>query len=471
MRKRESLAERHPVFENVEIIDAGSEGMAVGKVDGKVVFVPFAMPGDIVDLQIVKKKKAYLEGRVVRFVSRPDTVIAPRCKHFGRCGGCKWQHMPYDLQLHYKQKQVTDNLSRIGKVSPAEVLPIISAPDPYYYRNKLEFTFSSRKWLIDPPVPGERLENTNGLGFHLPGMFDRIIDLEECFLQPDPSNELRLAIRDHCQAMGLTFWDARVQKGFVRNLILRNNRKGEWMAILVFQEDKTKDIESLMRFIMKRFPWLRSLMYVINPKLNDDISDLPVRLFHGEDHLTEEFDGIRFRIGPKSFFQTNTSQAETLYRIVKDYAALSGKEIVYDLYSGTGTIALYLARHAKRVLGVEFIAEAVADARLNAELNGIDNTDFIQGDMAKIFNEDLMQTHGAPDLVILDPPRAGLAPKVLERLLDIRVPRIIYVSCNPATQARDLSFLGDIYALKSIQPLDMFPQTHHVENVALLELE
>lgn len=471
MEKKLSHLERHPVYKGVHIIDAGSEGKAVGKVDGQVVFIPYAMPGDVVDIQIIKKKKNYLEGKIIDFQSRPDNVQKPFCKHFGFCGGCKWQHMPYDLQLHYKHKQVLDNLSRIGKVNPDVIRPIIGSADVMYYRNKLEFTFSSRKWLMDPPVQGVRLENTDGLGFHLPGMFDRIIDLDECFLQADPSNEMRLAIRDHCMQRKLPFWDARGKKGFMRNLILRNNSKGEWMAILVFSENKQDDIKNVLDFIIQRFPHIHSLMYVINNKVNDDISDLTAHHYHGEDHLTEHLDGLTFRIGPKSFFQTNTQQAGTLYQVVKEFADLKGQETVYDLYSGTGTIALYLARFAKMVLGVESVEEAVKDAQINAQINNISNAHFLKGDMAKVFSQDLMDQYGVPDLVVLDPPRAGLAPQVLERLLDLRVPRIVYVSCNPATQARDLSFLCDIYALKCIQPVDMFPQTHHVENVALLVQE
>ncbi|HOH99140.1 MAG TPA: 23S rRNA (uracil(1939)-C(5))-methyltransferase RlmD [Bacteroidales bacterium] len=470
MRRKETYEERHPIYENVQILDAGSEGKAVGKIEGKVVFVPYAMPGDIADIQIIKKNKGYLEGKVIRFRSRPKEVRTPFCGHFGMCGGCKWQHMPYELQLQYKQKQVMDNLTRIGKVEAEEARPILGSIRETHYRNKLEFTFSSRKWLMEKPEQGVRLPNTNGLGFHMPGMFDRIIDLEKCYLQPEPSDEIRMGIRAFALRNDWSFRDARAQEGFLRNLILRNNRQGHWMVILVFSKNDKAKIQAMMEYIEGNFPMVKSLMYVVNPKKNDDISDLEVVLHAGQDYLEETLGGLKFRIGPKSFFQTNTNQAETLYGVVKEFAALTGNEVVYDLYSGTGTIGLTLAGEAKKVIGIEYVAGAVEDAQLNAAANGITNATFIQGDMARAFSEELLSEHGRPDVVVLDPPRAGLAPRVLESLLDTRPPRIVYVSCNPATQARDLSFLCDLYHLRCVQPVDMFPQTHHVENVALLEL-
>ncbi|HRZ76527.1 MAG TPA: 23S rRNA (uracil(1939)-C(5))-methyltransferase RlmD [Bacteroidales bacterium] len=459
--------QEYPLLEQVLILDAGAEGKAVGKVDGKVVFVPYAMPGDVVDVQVTNKRKGFMEGRVVKYHKRSDDFREPFCEHFGLCGGCKWQHMPYALQLWYKEKQVVDNLQRLGGLTAGTVRPILGAPDERFYRNKLEYTFSSRRWLTDPR-PKNDLPHTKGLGFHLPGMFDRILDIEHCYLQADPSNEIRLAVRDFAIENGFTFYDPREQHGLLRNLIIRNTTSGQWMVIVVFHQKDQDAIDTLLGFIRERFPFLHSIIYVINNKVNDAIGDQKLRLFAGSDHLIEEMGGLKFRIGPKSFFQTNSVQALHLYETVRDYCGLSGEEVVYDLYTGTGTIALFLASGAKKVVGVEYVEEAVADAKVNAELNGVGNADFVAGDLGKMFDQRFVEAHGHPDVIVTDPPRAGMHPRVVERILALRPTRIVYVSCNPATQARDLALLTGDYELREIQPVDMFPQTHHVENVALL---
>lgn len=461
---------RHPLLENVHFFDAGSEGKAVGKSDGKVVFVPFAMPGDIADVQVTKKRKGFMEGRVVRYHEKSGERREPFCEHFGTCGGCKWQHMPYSLQLKYKHKQVVDNMERIGHLKAEEVRPILGSEHEKYYRNKLEFSFSSRRWLTGPKPAGE-LPHTKGLGFHMPGMFDRILDIEHCYLQQDPSNAIRLSVRDYAIEQGFTFYDAREQHGLLRNMIIRNTGTGQWMVIVVFHQDDRDAIEMLLGHIRDSFPELDSIMYVINSKGNDSIGDLKVRKFHGKDFLIEEMEGLRFRIGPKSFFQTNTRQALTLYETARKFAALDGTQNVYDLYTGTGTIALFLAKHAKQITGVEYIEEAVEDARLNAEENAIINVNFLAGDLARVFDDEFVQTYGRPDVIITDPPRAGMHPRVIRQILKLLPQRIVYVSCNPATQARDMEMLSEAYDLKIIQPVDMFPQTHHVENVALMELK
>lgn len=457
----------YPLLTEVSFFDAGAEGKAVGKSEGKIVFAAFAMPGDIADVQVTKKRKGFMEGRIVKYHKKSEDRREAFCSHFGLCGGCKWQHMPYELQLKYKQKQVEDNLARLGGLTAGEIRPIIGNPQEKYYRNKLEFTFSNRRWLVDPR-PAEELPHTNGLGFHLPGMYDRILDIDHCYLQEDPSNSIRKEVLDFALKNGYTFYDARGQFGLLRNLIIRNTTTGQWMVILVFHKDDRDAIEFLLGNLRDRFPELHSIMYVVNGKPNDSIGDLKVRLFHGEDHMIEHMEDLKFRIGPKSFFQTNTAQALALYRVAREFAGLTGTENVYDLYTGTGTIALFVAAKAKSVVGVEYIGEAVKDAMLNAAENKIDNAQFLTGDLAKVFDDKFVETYGKPDVIITDPPRAGMHPKVIQQILKLSPQRVVYVSCNPATQARDMEIMSMSYELKIIQPVDMFPQTHHVENVALL---
>lgn len=467
------------LIENVEIVGAGSEGMAVAKPDQKVVFVPFAAPGDVVDLQVIKKKKNYFEGKILQFHKLSDQRTTPECSHFGLCGGCKWQHLEYKFQLQYKQQQVKDNFDRIGKFDYPSILPILQSELKYFYRNKLEFTFSGRKWLTDGALSGtHQPEDLKGLGFHLPGMFDRILDIEKCFLQTDLSNRIRLAIKEFTIAKGYSYYDARNQDGLLRNLLVRNTSDGQTMVIIVALNNDERLQNDLLPFIAATFPEITSLMYVINGKRNDQISDLPIQLFAGNPYLTETMASpiannplLQFRIGPVSFYQTNAIQAEILYKTAFNFANFKGNEFVYDLYTGTGTIANYIARSVKKVLGIEYIEEAIADAVTNSKLNGIQNTEFLAGDMAVVLNDELIRQFGEPDVIITDPPRAGMHPKVIENLIRIRAPKIIYISCNPATQARDIALLAPIYDVKAVQPVDMFPQTHHVENVALLELK
>lgn len=458
-----------PLIEKVEILDAGSEGKAVARVDGRVVFVPFVVPGDVADIQVTKKKKNYYEGRAVRFHSHSGRRVEPACSHFGLCGGCRWQNMSYSDQLFYKQKQVVDNLQRIGKLELPEILPIIPSANTYYYRNKLEYTFSNRRWFTEKPGPGETGgKDPNGLGFHLPGMFDRILDIDRCYLQQDPSNAIRLATRDFALEHGYEFYDVKKWDGYLRNLIIRTSSSGEVMVIIVFRYVDHIKGPALMDHLVEKFPEITSLMYVINDKRNDDISDLEVKQHRGNPWIMERMEDLSFRIGPKSFFQTNTAQALVLYRTARDFAALTGIETVYDLYTGTGTIAAFIARQAARVIGIEYIEAATRDAAENAALNGIRNAEFHAGDILKVMDDQFMAIHGKPDVIIADPPRAGIHEKVLHRMINAGPGRIVYVSCNPATQARDLAILCEAYSIEKVQPVDMFPQTHHVENVVLL---
>ncbi len=471
-RRRKSL----PQYQNVEIIDAGSEGKAVAKVDEKVIFVPFVVPGDVCDIKVVKKKKSYLEGRALKIHSYSDKRTEPLCEHYGYCGGCKWQNMDYRHQLYYKQKQVEDNLQRIGKITLPEITPIIPSEDIFYYRNKLEYTFSNRRWFIDPGQIPEDEKQLNGLGFHLPGMFDKILDINKCHLQADPSNDIRLKVKKYAVENGLSFYDVRSWTGLLRNLVIRNTSTGELMVIVVFSKDDKKAIEGLMDYIHKEFPRINALMYVINEKRNDDISDLEIRLFEGRPYIIEEIpvhkkEGsvLKFKIGPVSFFQTNSRQANTLYTTAIDFADLTRDEVVYDLYTGTGTIANYVAGLVSRVIGIEYVPSAIEDAKENSEMNNIRNTDFYAGDIIDVLNDELVERHGRPDLIITDPPRAGMHAKVVNKILDIAPLRIVYISCNPATQARDMSLLNEKYSVEKIQPVDMFPHTSHVENVVLLK--
>jgi len=461
---------KKPVFEQVEIIDIAAEGNAIAKVDDMVVFTPMAIPGDIVDIRVHRKRKRYMEGQIIKFHKYSDLREEAKCKYFGVCGGCKWQQLPYDLQLKYKQKQVTDNLERIGKVELPEIKPILGSEEKYMYRNKLEFTFSNKRWLTSEEVKSEEEFERNALGFHIPKMFDKILDIDECHLQNDPSNEIRNFIRDFSLENNIPFFDIREHEGLLRTLIIRNSSIGEIMVIVTFFSEDTEKRELLMNAIAEKFPQITALMYVINPNPHDAISNCDVDLFKGKDHIVEEMEGLKFKVGPKSFYQTNSTQAYELYKITRDFAQLTGEEVVYDLYTGTGTIANFVARSAKTVVGVEYVPEAIEDAKINSEYNKIDNTLFFAGDMKDVLNADFIGTHGKPDVIITDPPRAGMHKDVVETILFAEPKKIVYVSCNPATQARDLELLSDKYKVEKVQPVDMFPHTHHVENVVLLSL-
>ena len=461
-----------PLLEQVTIADAGAEGMAVARVDGLVVFVPFVVPGDVVDTQLYKKKKNYAEGRAVRFHTLSPLRVDAVCPHFGTCGGCKWQTMSYQAQLEAKQRQVRDNLERLGNVDCSLMRPICGSENIYYYRNKLEFTFSNRAWRTDLTAD----PNPHGaLGFHIPQLFDKVLPIEHCALQSDPSNAIRLAIRDYAFEHDLPFYDIRNHTGLLRNVIIRNTSLGHWMVILVIAQDDTATLFPLLDELHARFPQITSLQYIINTKFNDSYGDLDVHTYLGDDHIEEQMstpDGrtLRFIINPKSFYQTNSQQAQRLYSFVSELAELQPTDILYDLYTGTGTIALFLASQVRHVVGIEYVEEAIADARLNAERNGFDNTRFYAGDMAKVLTDDFIAANGRPDVVVTDPPRAGMHERVVAQLLAAAPRKIVYVSCNPATQARDLKLLAERYDVHRIQPVDMFPHTQHVENIAELVL-
>jgi 23S rRNA (uracil1939-C5)-methyltransferase len=459
-----------PLLEKVLITDIGSEGNALARVDNQVVFVPMLIPGDVVDIKIRKKRKKFLEGTVIRFHEYSADRIAPVCRHFGVCGGCKWQHLPYPLQLKYKQKQVTDNLTRIGKVELPTISPIIGSTNIYNYRNKLEYTFSDKRWLTREEVTSDNdFEKEDALGFHIPGLFDKVLDIRECHLQPAPSNAIREAVRRYAHRNALPFFNLRQQSGFLRNLIIRNSSDGKIMVIVIFFLDEKERREGLLDYISSEFPMITSLFYIINNKKNDSLADqLPV-LYKGDDHLVEEMEGLRFRIGPKSFYQTNTLQALELYRIARDFAGLTGKEIVYDLYTGTGTIANFVASSSLKVIGIEYIEDAVRDATINSQMNSIKNCVFFGGDIKDVLTEQFMEINGHPDVVITDPPRAGMHEDVVKAIMSAAPSKIVYVSCNPSTQARDILYLSDKYEVVRVQPVDMFPHTHHVENAVLLK--
>ncbi|MEE4257372.1 MAG: 23S rRNA (uracil(1939)-C(5))-methyltransferase RlmD [Bacteroidales bacterium] len=457
-----------PRYEAVEILDAGSEGKSVARVDNRVIFVPFVVPGDVVDIQVVKKKKNYFEGRAEKFHKYSEKRIDPQCRHFGICGGCKWQNMDYADQLHYKQKQVVDNLERIGRLKFPEVMPILGSEKIYHYRNKLEYTFSNRRWFVEKPDP-ERPQNRNGLGFHLPGLFDRILDIETCYLQRDPSDAIRLAARDFALENEYEFYDVKTWDGYLRNLIIRTSSTGDLMVVVVFRYVDHIKMPALLDHLSETFPEISSMMYVINDKRNDDISDLEVQLYKGDPFMMEEMDGLKFKIGPKSFFQTNRDQALKLYSTALEFAGLSGEETVYDLYTGTGTIAAFLARYAKKVIGIEYIESAIKDANENSALNGISNTRFFAGDMHKVLTDAFIEENGRPDVIVTDPPRAGMHERVVRQIMKVAPEKVVYVSCNPATQARDLAIMASDYRIEKVQPVDMFPQTHHVENIVQLK--
>ncbi len=466
-----SRKNNHLVIENLDITDIAAEGKSIGKYGGQVVFVSQAIPGDTVDVNVYRKRKNYLEGFVIKYHKYSEKRIDPFCRHFGVCGGCKWQHLPYTEQLSYKQKQVADSLERIGKVRYPALNPILASENQQYYRNKLEYTFSENRWLTDEEVTGnQEILQRKALGFHIPGRFDRVLDIRECHLQADPSNEIREKIRTYALTNNLPFFDQVKLTGFLRNLIIRNTLEGELMIILTFFEEVQDDIQKLLAYIWQEIPGITSLMYAINPKANDTIIDLSIYLYKGRDYITEKFEDLTFRLGPKSFFQTNSLQALNLYRVVREFASLTGNENVYDLYTGTGTIALFLARFCKKVTGIEHIPEAIEDAKKNAGLNAINNVDFVAGDIRDVLTEDFVRQYEKPDVMIIDPPRAGMHAGVVKRINEILPRRIVYVSCNPATQARDIQLLSEHYAVIQVQPVDMFPHTHHVENVVLLEL-
>ncbi|MBP5171195.1 MAG: 23S rRNA (uracil(1939)-C(5))-methyltransferase RlmD [Bacteroidales bacterium] len=461
------------MIENVTVTDVAAEGNALARVDNMVIFMPFGAPGDVVDVQIVKKRKQHALGRIVRYVSRSAERVEPFCSHFGVCGGCQWQHLPYPAQLRFKQQQVMDNLSRIGKVELPEPRPILGSEKTVGYRNKLEFTFSDKRWrTYEEVASGQEFspEDNLALGFHIPGMFDKVLDIDTCHLQEDFSNLLRRDIKAWCREQGYSFFNLRSQTGLMRNLIVRTASTGEKMVIVVFHDPEKDRIQALMQHIAATFPEITSLLYIVNDKCNDTIFDREVFVFGGRDYILEQMEDLRFKIGPKSFYQTNSAQAYRLYSVVREFAALTGTELVYDLYTGTGTIANFLARQARQVIGVEYVPEAIEDARVNASLNGLDNTLFFAGDVKDIVNEDFLARHGAPDVLITDPPRAGMHEDVVHTILSARPRRVVYVSCNPATQARDLSLLDVAYRVTAIQPVDMFPHTQHVENVVCLDL-
>lgn len=459
-----------PLFERVTIADVGAEGKAIAKVNDVVVFTTHVVPGDVVDLQVFRKKSRFMEARVVNIHEYSDERTEAFCQHFGTCGGCKWQYLPYERQLFYKEKQVTDQLRRIGHVELPEITPIKGSDRTTFYRNKLEFTFSDKRWLTQDEIGTEKtFENMNALGFHIPGMFDKVLDIEKCWLQPEPSNDIRNEIRSYALQHNLTFFDIRNQEGFLRNLIIRTASTGELMVIIAFFYESEKERIALLEHVKTKFPEITSLMYVINEKANDTITDQEIICYSGRDHIFEEMEGLRFKIGPKSFYQTNSEQAYELYKIARDYADLEGNEVVYDLYTGTGTIANFVAGKAKKVVGIEYVPEAIEDAKINSELNDIQNTSFFAGDMKAILTPEFIKQHGQPDVIITDPPRAGMHDDVVKVILQAAPKKIVYVSCNPATQARDLNLLDEGYRVVKVQPVDMFPHTHHVENVVLLE--
>ncbi|MDX9930919.1 MAG: 23S rRNA (uracil(1939)-C(5))-methyltransferase RlmD [Bacteroidales bacterium] len=461
-----------PILEKVRITAIGAEGNALARIDNQVVFVPMLVPGDVVDIRVRKKKRKYLEGTVVRFHEYSPDRIEPVCRHFGVCGGCKWQHLPYELQLRFKEQQVVDNLSRIGKVSLPAVAPIKGSPEPFRYRNKLEYTFSDRRWLTREEINSDTdFEKEDALGFHIPGLFDKVLDIRECHLQPEPSNAIREAVRRYAHKKCLPFFNLRQQSGFLRNLIIRTNAKGEVMVIVVFFLDEKERREGLLNYLAEEFPRISSLFYIINTKKNDSLTDQEPVFYKGSDHLVEELDGLKFRIGPKSFFQTNTLQALNLYRYARDFAGLTGTETVYDLYTGTGTIANYISAYCSLVVGIEYVEEAVRDARLNSQINNIANTRFFSGDIKEILTTQFMNENGPPDVIITDPPRAGMHAGVIAAILSASPDRIVYISCNPSTQARDIRLLSEKYDVARVQPVDMFPHTHHVENIALLTIK
>ena len=470
-RKKKPL----PILENIQITDCAAEGKSLARVNDMVVFVPFCVPGDIVDLQVRKKRHSYMEAEVIRFVEKSAVREEPFCEHFGVCGGCKWQNLPYDKQLEMKQRQVYEQLTRIGKVELPEFMPILGSRKIREYRNKLEFGCSNKRWMTREEIAsGEPAGEMRAIGFHITGAFDKILPIHNCHLMDGLQNEIRNFIYQYAIDNDLTFFDLRQQTGLLRDVMVRNSNTGEWMVLVQFHYDEEGDRErslQLMEALADRFPQITSLLYVDNQKCNDTFGDLELTLYKGNDHIFEIMGGLRFRVGPKSFYQTNTDQAYHLYSVARQFAGLTGEEVVYDLYTGTGTIANFVARSAKKVVGIEYVPEAIEDAKVNSDINGIGNTLFFAGDMKDILTDEFIAGHGRPDVIITDPPRAGMHPDVVETILRAKPRRIVYVSCNPATQARDLQLLDRLYKVVAVQPVDMFPHTPHVENVVALELK
>lgn len=461
-RKRKEL----PVVENVEITGVAAEGKSIARVDDMVVFIPYGAPGDVVNIKLDKKKRSYAEAHIVDMVKPSPDRVTPACEHFGVCGGCKWQHIPYESQLRYKRDQVVDALTRIAKVEIPEVNPTLGSKETFCYRNKLEYTFSCKCWITFEDLrSGREIADRNALGFHIPGAFDKVLDIKKCWLQDDLSNRIRLFVRQYALAKGYEFYDIKAQQGLMRTLMVRIASTGEVMLIVVFARPEQEKIDDLMGAIAAEFPEITSLLYVVNQKVNDTIADQEVITYRGRDYINEEMEGLQFRIGPKSFYQTNSLQAYELYKVARRMACLKPDDLVYDLYTGTGTIANFVARQVKKVVGIEYVPEAIADAKLNSEVNGIDNTIFFAGDMKDVLTNGFIEEHGRPDVMIIDPPRAGMHEDVVNVILNARPERIVYVSCNPATQARDLALMDRLYRVEEVQPVDMFPHTHHVENV------
>lgn len=461
---------KNQILENIRLLSAGAKGVSVGKTEeGKTVIVSGAVPGDLVNVRVKKSKSNYVEGEAVEILEYSQDRVAPKCIHFGTCGGCKWQNIAYGKQLDFKHNEVVNNITRIGGVSGFDIIPILGSEEQYFYRNKMEFSFSNARWLTQYEISSEEnFGNKDALGFHIPGMWSKILDLKECYLQEDPSNQIRLAVKKYAVENGLEFYDVKAQQGFLRTLMLRQNSKGEWMVLFQLYKEMKNERIQLFDFLLSQFPQIKTLVFAINSKGNDSIYDLDIQTYFGEGFLYEEMDGLKFKIGPKSFFQTNYRQALELYRKTLEFAELTGDQVVYDLYTGTGTIAQYVAKNAKQVIGIEAVQEAIDAAIEHAELNGLNNTTFYAGDMKNVFNDEFLANHPKADVLITDPPRDGMHQKVVEQILKLSPERIVYVSCNSATQARDIALMKDDYDLVKILPVDMFPQTHHVENIALL---
>jgi 23S rRNA (uracil1939-C5)-methyltransferase len=460
----------HPIFTNITITDIAAEGKAIARVNDIVVFVPHVVPGDVVDLQVTRKKSSFMEARPIFFHSYSPNRTKAVCEHYGICGGCKWQTLPYAEQIRFKQKQVVDSLTRIGKIDLPEITPILGSKRTEFYRNKLEFTFSNKRWRTNEEIAEEKVFDTmNAVGFHIPGAFDKVLDINKCWLQTEDSNAIRNEVRRYALEKGLTFFDLRAQEGFLRTLMIRTTSTGELMVIMIFYYEDIEAQNALLEHIATEFPQITSLLYVINSKANDTITDQEILVYKGAECIYEQMEGLKFKIGPKSFYQTNSEQAYELYKVARNFAGLTGNELVYDLYTGTGTIANFVSHQAKKVIGIEYVPEAIEDAKVNSAINNIENTLFFAGDMKDILNAAFIETHGKPDVIITDPPRAGMHDDVINAIRFAAPNRIVYVSCNPATQARDLSLLDADYKVSAVQPVDMFPHTHHVENVVLLE--
>lgn len=466
-KKRKEL----PLLENITVSDVAAEGQSLARVDDFVVFIPFGAPGDVVDVKLDRKKRNYAEGHITKLITPSPIRIAPRCSHFTLCGGCRWQHLPYEFQLECKQRLVTDALQRIGKIKLPEISPIKGSEKIWEYRNKMEYTFSNKKWLtFEQLASGEEFPDRDAAGFHIPGAFDKVLDIECCHLQDDLGNRIRLFVKTSAKEHGYTFYDLRQQTGFLRTLMIRISSTSEVMAVMVLGEDDHEKIETLLGAIKEKFSEITSLLYVVNKKVNDTIADQNVVLYSGSPYIIEEMEGLKFRVGPKSFYQTNSMQAYELYKVARDFAEIKPDDLVYDLYTGTGTIANFVARQARKVIGIEYVEDAIKDARINSELNGIGNTEFFAGDMKDVLTDEFIEEHGRPDVMIVDPPRAGMHADVVNVIMNARPQRIVYVSCNPATQARDLAMLDSLYEVVAVQPVDMFPHTQHVENVVKLDL-